>query len=127
MPKDLGVTTVEETTENLTIGDDHHYKAGVIETTGAEVTYEVGTLFGKKTVGGKLKQCDPAAVDGTDVVWAILLEETIVGDSADENVVLLIWGPVNDDALDWTNFDAAEKATEIENMKNIGIFVDTLV
>lgn len=62
-----------------------------------------GLLLGKVTATGKLKQWDNAAVDGTETVYGVLLEQLKVvdedGNNVDRVLRVLVWGPIKVRAL----------------------------
>ena len=62
-----------------------------------------GLLLGKVTATGKLKQWDNAALDGTETVYGVLLEQLRMtdedGNNVDRVVRVLVWGPIKVGAL----------------------------
>lgn len=55
--------------------------------------YVVGTALGKVTVGGKYKVAVETAVDGSEVVDALVLQEVSVAATTDTKVLVLVKGP----------------------------------
>lgn len=89
--------------------------------------YVVGTALGKVTVGGKYKIAVETAVDGSEVVDAIVLQEVKVAATTDTKVLVLIKGPaeVSDFGiiLDASFDDAPKKAAAYAALEAKGINV----
>lgn len=60
---------------------------------GAALTLARGTLLGKVTATGKYIVADKDAVDGSAVVAAIVLEDTVVPATTDTSVLVMNRGP----------------------------------
>ena len=60
---------------------------------GAALTWARGTLLGKITASGKYIVADKDAVDGSAVVAAVVMEDTVVPATTDTPVLALTRGP----------------------------------
>lgn len=96
----------------------------------ALVDYSIGSLVGQVTAGGKYKLVDPTAVDGSEVVAGVVLENKTIQATTDTEVVVLVRGPaiIGDQAIVYDNaFDAGQTTAAIAEIEALGILVRTQV
>lgn len=92
----------------------------------AEADVTIGSLLGKVTATGKYVLVDPTAVDGSEVVAAVCLENKTIAATTDTDVVVLVRGNaiIADNAIVYDNaFDAGQKATAVSEIESLGIVV----
>lgn len=68
-------------------------RAVVTVNEGAAKSYVVGTALGKVTANGKYKISVQSAVDGSETVAALVLQEVSVPASTDTKVLVMVKGP----------------------------------
>lgn len=94
----------------------------------AEAEYVVGTALGTVTADGKLKVSVETAVDGSETVSALVLEEKTVPAATDTKVLALVRGPaiVGKAAivLDASYDDDAKKQAAYDALEALGILVN---
>lgn len=61
----------------------------------AAKTYKIGDVLGKVTAGGKLKLAVETAGDGSEVFYAICMEDKSVAATTDTNVLVAFRGPMS--------------------------------
>lgn len=83
-----------------------------------------GTVLGVITVGGKAVAVDSTAVDGSEVAYAILSQDTDAT-LADKVAPVYLTGEYNGAALTFGGTDT--KATHKSALRKIGIFIKTVV
>lgn len=97
----------------------------------SETEYVIGTALGKVTADGKFKVSDEAAVDGSETVDALVIEDVTVAAATDTSVLVLKRGPaiVSKDAivLDASYDDNAKKQAAYDALEALGILVNTTV
>lgn len=96
----------------------------------SETALSVGSVLGKVTATGKYVPHDPDAVDGSEVVAAISLENITVAATTDTEVAGLVRGQaiVGRDALVYdVAHDAAQKTAAEAELEALGILVRTQV
>jgi len=83
----------------------------------AAVDYQIGMLLGQVT-GGDWVISDPAAVDGSEVIQAVVVENKSIPATTDTQVSVLYRGPagVADDALILGDHTAADAASALEGL-----------
>ena len=79
-----------------------------------------GALLGRVDANGKLKLVDSTASDGSQEVYAVLVEDTNSTDGDIETVVYLT-GEFNEDAVSFSNSDTVEKHRK--SARKVGIFL----
>lgn len=92
----------------------------------ADTDLVIGDLLGKVTASGKYVLVDPTAVDGSEVVAGVVLENKSVLATTDTEVVTMVRGNaiIADNAIVYTNtFDANQKAQAIAEIESLGIVV----
>lgn len=60
----------------------------------AQIDLTIGSVLGKVTADGKYKASDPAAVDGSQVVAAVCIENITVPATTDTTVLVAYRGPM---------------------------------
>lgn len=96
----------------------------------AAATYTIGSLVGKVTATGKYQLVDPTAVDGSQVVAGIVLENKSIPATTDTEVVVMVRGSaiVGDQAIVYDNaFDAGQKTAALAEIEALGILVRTQI
>ena len=83
----------------------------------AAVDYQIGMLLGQVT-GGDWVISDPAAVDGSEVIQAVVVENKSIPAATATDVAVLYRGPagVADDALILGDHTAADAASALEGL-----------
>lgn len=108
-------------------GKEHGYcREKFVVNVGSETALTIGSLLGKVTATGKYQLVDPTAVDGSEVVAGVVIENKTVPASTDTEVVVLVRSPaiIADNAIVYDNtFDAAQKAAAISEIESLGIVV----
>lgn len=102
----------------------------VIANEAAAEQYSVGSLVGKVTADGKYKLVDPTAVDGSQVVAGIVLENKPVAATTDTEITILARGMaiVADKAIVYDKtFDAGQKTAAVAEIQALNILVRTQV
>jgi len=124
MAQEFGVTILEKTEETILGGHPPIQLPITIATTGAEVTYEAGTVLAKITASGKYAGLNPDGADGTETAAAVLVEEITVGDTDDENTIALFHGEVVKSGLVWTHvgITEAEQDAAYAELQAVGVF-----
>lgn len=92
--------------------------------TGADVS--VGSVLGKVTATGKYELHSPAAVDGSEVAAAVVIENKTVAATTDTEIAVVVRGPLilRKQSLVWDNAqDAGQQATAIGEIEALGIVV----
>lgn len=98
------LTTRNETSNHLTADSDrsktfifdNEFEAGtLLNSSGGEKTFEVGTLLGRISASNKLIPLASAAADGSQYPVGILAEEVTLADAAEATVNFCIAGDVN--------------------------------
>jgi hypothetical protein len=106
---------------------DHGFCREVVTVNiGSDTDLSVGSVLGKVTATGKYTVSDPTAVDGSEVVAAIVVENKSVTASTDTSVAVLVRGPaiVAKQALVFdVAHDAGQTATAISEIESLGIVV----
>jgi hypothetical protein len=106
---------------------DHGFCREVVTVNiGSDTDLSVGSVLGKVTATGKYTVSDPKAVDGSEVVAAIVVENKSVTASTDTSVAVLVRGPaiVAKQALVFdVAHDAGQTATAISEIESLGIVV----
>lgn len=74
--------------------DAGYMQEDVVANEAAEVEYEIGTLLGKVTATGKYVIWDSAAVDGSEVLAAVVLENKTIPATTDTSVWVALRGPI---------------------------------
>lgn len=89
-----------------------------------------GSVLGKVTATGKYTVSDPAAVDGSEVAAAIVVENKSVAAATDTEVAVMVRGPaiVTQSGLVFdVAHDAGQIATAVGEIESLGIVVRTAV
>ena len=96
----------------------------VVVNEAAETEYTIGMLLGFDGTDWKIS--DPAAVDGSEVIAAVVIENKTVPATTNTDVAVLYRGPasVADDALVLGDHTAADAASALEGL---GIKVQTQI
>lgn len=97
-------------------------------TAGADLS--VGSVLGKITATGKYVPRDPAAVDGSEVAAAVVVENKTIPAATDTDIAVIVRGPsiLADGALVFdVAHDAAQKAAAIAEIESLGVVVRTQV
>jgi len=107
------------------------YTRAVVTVNGPAATFKIGTALGKVTADGKYLAAIQTAVDGSAVVDAIVIRETVIPATTDTKVLVLLKGPaVISKAgliLDASYNLDAEKAVVYASLEAKGIQVDDAV
>ena len=88
--------------------------------------YSVGSLVGKVTATGKYKLVDPTAVDGSEVVAGVVIENKSVLATTDTSVAVLVRGPaiIADGAIVFDKtFDAGQQTAAKAEIESLGIVI----
>ena len=97
----------------------------------AATTYEAGTVLGKITASGKYIVAKEAAVDGSKVPAAVVLEDKTIAATTDTKVLALVRGAAIVSKaglkLDATYNDATKKAAAYTALEAVGILVNETV
>lgn len=106
---------------------DHGYcrETGVVNVA-SETALTVGSVLGKVTATGKYIPSDPAAVDGSEVAAAVVLENITVPATTDTDVTLLVRGAAIVTAKGLVfdvAHDATQTATAHSELEALGILV----
>ena len=75
------------------------YCRAVVTVNDSAATLAIGTVLGKVTAGGKYKRALNAAVDGSQVADAIVINETVVPAATDTSVLVMLRGPASVNSL----------------------------
>ncbi|MEZ6854205.1 head decoration protein [Halodesulfovibrio aestuarii] len=95
-----------------------------IASTGSDVTYPRGTVFGRVTATRKLKKWDPAAADGSEtIVWIAGLSVTVPA-AGDIKATGYIHGAFYRNALDFGAATAEQIDDAVWAMSANGMYVD---
>lgn len=105
-------------------------EVGVVSPT-VDTTYRVGTLLGKVTATGKLKEAVETATDGSETVIGIYRSNTAAPGGEDTELVYLARGPVSikKGGIIWhSSFDTdAKKKVVLDGLTAVGFnFLDTV-
>ena len=107
------------------------YTRAVVTVNGPAATFKIVTALGKVTADGKYLAAIQTAVDGSAVVDAIVIRETVIPATTDTKVLVLLKGPaVISKAgliLDASYNLDAEKAVVYASLEAKGIQVDDAV
>ena len=95
-----------------------------------EVTIDAGDLvsgavLGQITSGGKWIQCDPAALDGSEVAKAVLLLNTDASAADQVATIVARIAEVDQRDLDFGTMDAGEIAAAVVELAAVGIVCRT--
>lgn len=95
-----------------------------VETVAAGADLESNTVVGKVTASGKVVQLDPAAADGSEVAYGVLMYAAPAA-SADVDVTAIVRAAeVKSHLAVWpAAITEAEKATAIANLETRGVIV----
>lgn len=88
----------------------------------------IGSVLGQVTVGGKYKASDPAAVDGSEVAAAVVLENISVAATTDTTVLVAVRGPmfVAEESLVFdVAHDPAQTTTALNELATLDIRTKT--
>jgi hypothetical protein len=86
--------------------------------------YLAGEVLGQVTADKKLKGLDPSASDGSEGAKAILLGDVDATES-DEPCTFIVHGEAIADGLIWPEgITVPQKATAVEQLQMVGIYVD---
>ena len=116
--------------EPLNLGDLLKYEAPNLYsrdrvTVASGQNLPLGTVLGIVTAGGKYKQIDPSAEDGTQVAAGVLLQAcdaTLI--DRDDGLVVARHAVVAHHALAWPDaITTAEQLTAIAQLKALGVLV----
>ena len=92
----------------------------------ADTELSVGSVLGKVTATGKYLPSDPAAVDGSEVAAAIVVENKSVAATTDTEVAVIVRGPaiIAKQALVFdVEHDAGQIATAVAEIQSLGVVV----
>jgi hypothetical protein len=92
----------------------------------ADTELSVGSVLGKVTATGKYTVSDAAAVDGSEVAAAIVVENKSVAATTDTEVAVIVRGPaiIAKQALVFdVAHDAGQIATAVAEIQSLGVVV----
>lgn len=74
-------------------GREHGYCREIVTVNEAAAeSYSIGSLVGKVTADGKYKLVDPSAVDGSQVVAGVIIENKDIPATTDTEVIVMVRG-----------------------------------
>lgn len=95
-----------------------------VETVAAGQNLTLGTVLGQKTAGGKLYALDPAATDGTQNAYGVLLQDTDATLIDRVAVVIARHAVLADRAVIWpAGITASQKAAALGQLEAKGILI----
>lgn len=116
------IYTLEKTP--LVSGHTAVTRTATIASTGSDVTYPHGTVFGRVTATRKLKKWDPAATDGSEtIVWIAALSVTVPA-TGDFKATGYVHGAFYRKAIDFGSATAEQIDDAVWAMSANGMYVD---
>jgi len=121
----MGITTRDATGNFLAADSDrqkvfifnNEFESGtLLNSSGGELTYAIGTLLGRIAATGKLIPLTSAAVDGSQYPVGVLADEITLADAAEGTVTIAISGDVRADALVLDGSDTLDTVVELKTI-----------
>ena len=97
MAKNGGFISGTVVPDDFVVGTEYYTEPGVLN---ENETIERGTVLGKITSGGNMRKSLSASSDGSEVPYAIALDEAVTAGGENENIPMLVAGQVNQNNLD---------------------------
>jgi len=98
---------------------DNNYSAGeYTNSTGSEVTLNLGRVMGRIAADGKLLPLDSTATDGSQFPVGILAETVTVADGASATLNFCVAGEINENVLSFTGAETLDTIVDSRQLRD---------